>query len=166
MMTLPTVLGTTGRESARRLSGLPIVVAPLILFVVLTVVTAVRADSWFAKEYPAGPASVVERIASREPQARIYADLRFADWLLWRNPALAGRVAFDARLELLTKHELRTIWEFQARRGDDWTDAVRGYRIVVLNESRDDPITRSLLQRPGSDLAYSGPGGTVVTLAT
>lgn len=164
MMTLPTVVWTSGRERERRVSGLPIVAAPLILLVVLAVVTAVRADGWFAREYPGGPAQAVERIAAREPQARVFADLRFADWLLWRHPALAGRVAFDARLELLTKNQIETVRAFIGQRGVDWARGVRGYRIIVLDEPSNGAIARSLLARPGSDLAYGGPGGTVVTL--
>jgi hypothetical protein len=166
IMTLPTVLWTADRERRGRLSGLPIVAAPLLLLVVLAVTTAVRAGGWFATEYPSGPAHAVERIASREPQARIFADVRFADWLLWRKPTLAGRVAFDARFELLTKGQLEAIRAFNGQRGDDWVRAANGYRVVVLDEPRDGAIARSLLAQPGSELAYGGPGGTVIALGS
>jgi hypothetical protein len=163
LMTLPVALGGAPRERRRQVSGL---LAPLVLLIALAVTTVVHADRWFRVQYPPALGRAVSQVAARELGARVFADVRYADWLLWRDPSLAGRIAYDARYELLRKDQLETIRAFNGQRGVGWETAARGYRVVVLDEPRDGPIARFLLARPGSRLVYGGPGGTVLTLGS
>jgi hypothetical protein len=39
----------------------------------------------------------------------VFADDRHADWLLWAQPSLRGRIAYDIRFELLTPQQFRTL---------------------------------------------------------
>ena len=58
---------------------------------------------------------------------------RHADWLLWKVPALRGRIAYDIRFELLTDRGAATRWRcFKAVR-PGWLRGDRGYPIVVLD---------------------------------
>jgi hypothetical protein len=77
----------------------------------------------------------------------VLATSSFADWLLWTHPELAGRIAFDARFELLTSGQLTQAARFLARSGD-WTAAARGYRVLVLGK-QDDRQLRVALVRSG-----------------
>ncbi len=49
-----------------------------------------------------GVLTAVQRAIHVDPALRILGDVRFDDWLLWRDPALHGRIAFDGSFELLT----------------------------------------------------------------
>jgi hypothetical protein len=163
IMILPTVFRASDR-SGRAGAGLLVVVIPVTLFVVLAVIAVLRMDDWVDAAYPSGPARAVERIALHDGGARVFADVRFADWLLWRDPQLAGRVAFDARYELLTGDQIRLIRRFNIQQRPTWERAAAGYRIVVLDEDRKEPIARALLARPGANLAYADDDTTVITL--
>jgi hypothetical protein len=164
LMIVPTAFEERGAEPAPGRAAIAVAVVPLLLLAGLAVSAAVRMHDWVPREYPAAPARAVERLARDDPGARVFADVRFADWLLWRSPSLAGRVAFDARYELLTADQIDAIHRFNDHRGGGWQSAARGYRIVVLDEAADGAIARALLRRPGARLAYGSDLGTVVEL--
>ena len=54
------------------------------------------------------------------PGAHILVDEAWADWLLYEDPSLAGRIAYDIRYELLTESELDRILTFQREQGPLW----------------------------------------------
>jgi hypothetical protein len=68
----------------------------------------------------------------------------YADWLLWNERRLVGRVAFDARFELLTRGQLQTLGAFQGRAGD-WASTTRGYRVFVLDRRVDSKLRAALV---------------------
>jgi hypothetical protein len=84
----------------------------------------------------------------------VFASSRFADWLLWSRPNLAGRVAFDARFELLSRAQIQRIAEFQARSGN-WLSTARRYRVFVLDPSSDRQLKRSLLHALPARVVFS-----------
>jgi hypothetical protein len=93
---------------------------------------------------------------------RVFADQKSADWLLWRDPNLAGRVAFDVRFELLSSAVLRRLQRLYLAAGPDWKRAARGYRLLVLNE-KDDPISsEEFLREAGRTVLYND--GTLVVI--
>jgi hypothetical protein len=85
--------------------GLALAAAGLV---VVCVVLA-RPSSWFVAGWPAAAASNAATLAAHDPSVRIFADDRHADWLLWSQPSLRGRVAYDVRFELLTPQQFRTL---------------------------------------------------------
>ena len=85
----------------------------------------------------------------------MFATSPYADWLLWKRPALAGRVAFDARFELLSTSQIQRIARLQARSGD-WLRTVSGYRVFVLGTHSDHSLARSLVRR-GARVVFSSP---------
>jgi hypothetical protein len=120
---------------------------------------AAKESSWFTSDYPSAAGSAAAGAAGRD--GRVFAMSSYADWLLWNRPELRGRVAFDARYELLTAAQVSTLGAFQARRGS-WTKAADGYRVVVLSRRHDDALRRALLKT--GDLRQIVADGDVVVL--
>jgi hypothetical protein len=111
---------------------------------------ASRPDSWLTSSvYPAAAANAVGAAAASDPTARIYSDVRFADWLLWTKPELAGRIAYDARFELLSSAELEQLYRLQNRLTPQWTAAVADHRLVVLSRGQGAATARALLSENG-----------------
>jgi hypothetical protein len=141
----------------RRLNRLlATVVAAAAVFGVVGV--AANPASWFVRDFP--PAAADAAAAAAGPHGQVLATSSFADWLLWTHPELAGRVAFDARFELLTSGELTRAARFLARSGD-WTATARGYRVFVLGK-QDDGQLRAALVRSGLARVVRVDGDVVV----
>jgi hypothetical protein len=86
----------------------------------------------------------------------VFATSPYADWLLWSRPTLAGRVAFDARFELLSTSQLLRVARLQAQSGD-WLRTVSAYRVFVLNRRSDGSLERSLIHRLPARVVFSSP---------
>ncbi|HLB20258.1 MAG TPA: hypothetical protein VK613_14140 [Gaiellaceae bacterium] len=107
---------------------------------------ASRPDSWLTSSvYPIAAADAVASAAAKDPTAHIYSDVRFADWLLWTRPELAGRIAYDARFELLSSRELEQLYRLQNRLTPGWLAPVAGHGLVVLPRVQGAATARALL---------------------
>lgn len=67
---------------------------------------------------------------------RVLADDVHADWLLWREPSLRGRVAYDVRFELLSRPEIIELSNFEDSRGTGWPQIGGQYELVVADWPR------------------------------
>jgi len=122
---------------------------------VATVAVAFKPDSWFTERYPVAAGNAAATAAG--PHGRIYANERYADWLVFEHPQLAGRVAYDSRFELLTGHQLRRAAAFR-KLVDGWRSTVRGYPVLVLDRGDDvQPIKALLKGRATRVVARRGP---------
>ncbi len=108
----------------------------------------------FAEKYPPRASETVARALEHDPHARVFADERFADWLLWRIPSARGRVAFDARFELLSKAQLERLYRWAAESTDHWRAAAAGTSIVVVYRPHDRRKAAALI-RSGGRVLYS-----------
>jgi len=118
---------------------------------------------WFTRDFPVAAGDRVAQVAARDPHARIFANERFADWLVFQHPALSGRIAFDGRLELLTSKELERVVNFRIRTiGSE--KAIKGYRLLVLWPSArsEDRVTKALLASPHRRASYRDSNIAVV----
>jgi hypothetical protein len=115
---------------------------------------AAKPTSWFTSGFP--PAAARAAAAAAGPHGRVFATSPYADWLLWSRPTLAGRVAFDARFELLSTRQLLRVAQLQARSGD-WLRTVRGYRVFVLNRRTGRSLERSLIHHMPAQVVFSSP---------
>jgi hypothetical protein len=80
------------------------------LALLTTVVVLARPQNWFTSTYPTRAIPTLERLIANDREVKIFADIRYADWLIWEDPSLfSGRVAYDTSLELLTISQLRSI---------------------------------------------------------
>lgn len=122
-------------------------------------ITALVMLAWPAKAYESrwseSALTVVSNAADRDPEVRVFASERFADWLLWRKPDLAGRIAFDVRFELYNDEQLRSLFRYHNRIGDDWLSAVAGYDLIVLDRLADRELEDPLLESHGARRLYA-----------
>ncbi|HEY2355316.1 MAG TPA: hypothetical protein VGH79_10510 [Gaiellaceae bacterium] len=115
---------------------------------------AAKSTSWFTHAFPAPAAQAVARAAG--PDGRIFATSSYPDWLLWSEPQLAGRVAFDSRAELLKRSQLEEIVRIQNAAGD-WRAAIRNYRVFVLDPRLDRTFEHALRRSLGLRVAFRSP---------
>jgi putative flippase GtrA len=122
-------------------------------------VTVVAMVAWPTRAYesrwPEPALAAVSDIVDADPEARIFASERYADWLLWRKPELAGRVAFDVRFELYKDEQLHALFRFHNRIGADWPAAAADYELVVLDRLVDRELEARLLESPGARRLYA-----------
>jgi hypothetical protein len=111
--------------------------------VALLASTAGQPQSRLARDYPAAAARLVAELAHRHRHATIYATERYADWLLWEDPALAGRLVYDARFEVLDRSELASIALFRAR-ATGLQATIRRHEILVLDPVTDQRVIEAL----------------------
>lgn len=122
--------------------------ATVLLGAVITLAVLARPGAWFTSTYPTKAIPTLRRLIARDPHAKILADVRYADWLIWEDPQLfGGRVAYDTSFELLTTPQLDAIADLAANTANA-RDTVDRYKIWMLyphNRS----TNRTLLRRPG-----------------
>src|SRR5437660_2397560 len=119
-------------------------IAMLAGVLVATVAVAFKPLSWFTNEqYPVSAQNVAASAAGAD--GRVFANERYADWLVFEHPQLAGRIAYDSRFELLTGHQLRSVTELRNLVAG-WRTTLRGYSVLVLDKSDDDKPIRALLR--------------------
>ena len=98
-------------------------------------VAASHPAPWYTRGYPDGAPAAVAASTAGDPRARVFANEAYADWLLWELPSLSGRVAFDARFELLTSRELHSIDALPQPSSEHWLERAAGYRMLVLERA-------------------------------
>jgi hypothetical protein len=155
---------------ARAAPGLPrlnaaIAAGSCAALAILLAATLARPASWFERPFPPRAADAVAQAAA-DPSARVYADAKYADWLLWRHPELRGRVAYDIRFELLPTARIVQIYNFNNPDGDPWRAPARGYPILVLDETVSRTPIRALLREPGARTLYRGRGLVALSRAS
>lgn len=143
------------------LNGTLALSAALGLVAVLAL-TFTRSTSGLERSYPNRAVAAVRATTSGDPRIRVFADEKFADWLMWRLPALRGREAFDASFELLSTSQLTRIVEFKTHTGRDWQRLADGYRLLVLDSLREPWVARYFERAPGARTLFDGGGVAVV----
>jgi hypothetical protein len=141
---LPTLLDslrTTAPAEPRRVNRLLSAVAILGTAATIAVVAS-KPESWFLRGYPSAPARLAAAAAGKSK--RIFANEAYADWLVWKYPGLAGRIAFDARFELLTERQLTSLLFFRLGVGS-WAAPATGYAVLVLSGSDESRAISALL---------------------
>jgi hypothetical protein len=138
----------------RRRPNIAISLSAVVLGLGAFAVAASHPASSYARDFPDAAASKVAAAASADPQLRVFANEAYADWLLLKVPSLEGRVAFDARFELLESRELHAIANFRNQSSPNWLSAADGYGMLVLDPSREKKAIRAVLTEPGSRQLY------------
>ncbi len=132
-----------------------------ILFAVaVSSATLGRAQSWFTSAFPDRGARVVSDLARSHPKARIWATAEWGDWLMWSHPKLQGRLAFDARVELLSSPQVKKMAVFSAT--NLLVPQVRKHYGIIVVSKNNDPDAYRLLRREGP-VAYDDGNVLVVS---
>jgi MFS family permease len=168
IMLLPSTLGTVvaARPAAprRRRLNLAMVGASAILLLAALVTVATKPSSWFERGYDPRALAQVAAVVHRQPGVRIYAAGHFADWLVWHDPSLAGHIAYDSRLELLTGKQLRELADLTEIRAPGAHNILTGYGLLVLETPG--RTSQLLLDQPGTHVIVRGHGVAVATRST
>jgi hypothetical protein len=159
LVVLPRLLDAlrTPAVEPKRLNRL-LALAMLVLVGVATLGVAVKPDSWFTQtSYPASAERAAVAAAGAGAHGRVFANERYADWLIFENPQLAGRIAYDSRFELLTTRQLQSVQGFRNLVAG-WHGTVRGYPALVLDR-RDDarPIAALVRTKRARVVTRHGP---------
>ena len=126
--------------------------------------TLLRPASAFEYDFQRPALLTAVRAATHDdPSLKILADVRFADWLLWRDPQLGGRIANDARFELLAAEQIITLERVFNALGPDWKQGARGYRLLVLDRMASPDAVKGFLEEPRHRVLYDD-GERVVIL--
>jgi hypothetical protein len=124
----------------------------LATLVIAVAGVAAKSTNWFTSGFPTAAARATS--SSAGPHGDVYASSPYADWLLWTRPKLSGRVAYDARFELLSQAQLHRIASFEARVGN-WLQTARGYKVFVLDPRSDRALERSLRRALPARVVFS-----------
>jgi hypothetical protein len=125
---------------------------------------ASRPVSWYDHLWPDRAAAAVSA-ATRAPSTRVFASDRDADWLLWRDPQLSGRIAFDIRFELNSAAQIRSLHRYFNQIGPHWQAAARGYQVIVLDRQRYERVRVSLTEGGQMRQTYLNPDHAVLVRA-
>jgi hypothetical protein len=147
-------LWPAGQAPVRHRVNRAISVAALVALVVAFGAIAIRQLELAAHGYPSRALASVTSATRTDPSPRVFANEWYSDWLIWNAPRLAGRLAFDARFELLSTHQIREVADFRARTSPEWLSAADGYRILVLDPRVEKRAIRAVLREPGTRQLY------------
>lgn len=166
LMLIPTPLEAVVRPntSAMRYSFLnrALVLLSVVASLVALAGVASKPSSWFTRSYPAGALTAVDRVVAQHPRVRVFANEQYGDWLLLERPQLRGRLAFDIRFELLSKHQFQTLVNAR-RRVEGWRQTLAPFGLFVLKKGPDSKLALALLREPGARLRYRGNGAIVIS---
>jgi hypothetical protein len=150
-------------KSARHASRMNVVVAGAgaALVAAILISTASRPAQWFESQWSEPGLRAVTDAAAADPDSRVFASSRYADWLLWKRPELIGRVAFDTRFGLYSDEQLERLYAYHNRSGD-WKPVLNGFSIVVLETETESKIARDLLRERGTRVVFRDDDMTVL----
>jgi hypothetical protein len=139
-------------------------VAALTALAAAFLATAVaRPTSWYLSSWPEEEVAAVAQ-ATADPSTRVFGTDRHSDWLLWRIPALRGRIAFDVRFELYDRETLEEIVRYNGELDSDWMAIADGYEVIVLDLETGGPShLDDFLAEPGTTIAFRDERMVVLT---
>jgi hypothetical protein len=165
LVLLPVAIGRRleGRVARvpRRLDGI-LSYAALGFLALVVAISIARDDSWFESNWPRPALAAVEEAAA-DPEMRVFATSRDADWLLFEIPELRGRLAYDVRFEIYDRETFERIVRFRGEQGADWKTIADGYEVLVF-ETDQEPSSHveDFLAEPGARTLYADQRITVI----
>jgi hypothetical protein len=168
LMLLPTSLNTLVTNSRRgndtqhnRLNaGLLLALGVALLTLVAT--TVARPPAYF--DGGSGRQRVLDVVRSAvrsDPRLHVMADVLFADWLLWKDPELRGKVVIDARFEILPTTQLDSLVRMVDVSGN-WKEIATGARLLVLDRKTVPATVRAFVAEPGRRILYDDGDNVVI----
>ncbi len=157
LVLLPPLLDGALSDWSRHLGRAPrlaLAAAALGAVVVAAGVAGAQPSAWYIRAWPAAAAARAADAVARRPEGKVFADARYADWLLWEQPQLSGRLAYDIRFELLSRTQFEQIFAYQSRSGGDWRRAIDPYDVLVVDQSTDPGLVPALRTGATYEVAY------------
>jgi hypothetical protein len=154
---VPRLLDGALSEWPRRVGRAPrLALASVALAAVLvaTGIVAAQPSARSTRLWPEPAAQQVADLVAGRPQAAVFADARYADWLLWEQPQLSGRIAYDIRFELLSRRQFESLVAYQSRAGGRWRRTIDPYDVLVVDQSGQPHLIRALRAGAAYEVAY------------
>jgi hypothetical protein len=147
LATAPTMLNGLFRGGLRigsRRTGSALLVTSALAVAAAAAVVVAKPNTWFTTSYPSPAARTAA--ASAGDGSKVFANGAYSDWLLLAEPSLRGRVAYDARFELLPAGRLADAAAVSIGRSD-WRQILAPFDVVVLRPEETE--MRAALVRDG-----------------
>jgi hypothetical protein len=125
-----------------------------------------RPTKWFERDFPRSATDAVAAAAAADPAMKVFASERYADWLLFEQPSLNGRLAYDIRFEMLTSRQLQALYDFTYQQGSSWRRAASGYSLLVLDAANEKDVANSYLHQPTTQTIYRDQHVVVLRLSS
>jgi hypothetical protein len=135
--------------------------AALVLLVGALAEAFSRPQSYYLRAFPNRASTVIADYVRAHHGARVFATDRFSDWLVYEQPSLWGKVAYDARWEELTPTQIRDVFFFTHQYGADWERPALGYRLLVIAPEEQPWLVRTFERRQNMRVLYRGPKAIV-----
>lgn len=95
--------------------------------------------------YSASTNAAVIKVIKQQPNAKIFADSRYADWLLFVHPKLRGNISYDVRFELLSHSQIESIVNFYTEQAPDWLAAAKGADLIIISPMNYPKLVKDIL---------------------
>jgi hypothetical protein len=106
--------------------------------------------------------ATVEHAVAADPSLKMIVDDRYSDYLLWKDPRLAGHIANDVRFELLSAAQLNRVEDVFGAIGPGYVRDARGYRLLVLDRDVDSGGAEAFAAEPGSRVLFGDASSIVI----
>lgn len=123
---------------------------------------ATRPSAGFEAQAPLQAIVATATYTNLHADAQVLADSTSASALLWHDPAIAGRVAFDGELEIYPQSSLTSWVQFQTAQTAGWLTAASGYQVLLAASSDHPALVRKLTRLPNARLLAYGRRGVAV----
>jgi hypothetical protein len=144
------------RRVQSRVSGSMIAFALLVAAIAIA-----HAPARVGRQNPPAQAALVAAAAGAH--GFVLADDAHADWLLWQQPALAGRIAYDVRFELFTAGEVARLSRLHEATSSIWSRCGSGFAVVTFSSRADfDVAVREHVLQPGTRAIVNTPSFVAV----
>jgi hypothetical protein len=127
----------------------PVGAASVLALLAIPTALAAAPSSWYARGVPAE----LRHVSGGDN--RVFASETLADWLLWKEPSLRGRIAYDVRFELLPVPELERLSAYHRRSGANWAAPTLPFSVLVLDRRVDSRLAAALAKQPGVHRVFS-----------
>jgi hypothetical protein len=105
--------------------------------------------------FPNAVATTVANETRADPNLKVFASERYGDWLLWKDPALAGKLVYDIRFELFDRRLFDQLLAFHEQTGPHWQRMLHGARLLVLYRPTDGRAADALRREAGARVLYA-----------
>jgi hypothetical protein len=154
LVLVPSALEELWPRSARTRTRLPSRAAVSTVLLCLCLVLLVQPVKNIGAKWPPKATSAIAAAAQRDPSIRVLANQEYADWLLFREPELRNRIAFDGRWEILTPAQMAGVVDFLFQRTPHWERVTRGYRLFVLDPQENSRVVKTFSRRHDMVVIY------------
>jgi hypothetical protein len=145
---VPRALGKLSPPRRRSRTGwVPFRAAVATLFLGTSLFFLFQPAKGIGVAWPGGAARAVASAVRADPSLHVLANEQYADWLLFREPGLRERVAFDGRWEILRPGEMSAVVDFLFRRTPEWERISRGYGVFVLDPKTNRRVVEAYSRR-------------------